>query len=424
MNPMKNHRTCCLIVLLSFGSLSNSYADEYRFVLSSASKNLGEKTFELSTEVPADLANRWTIRKRILHGGKQEGVGLITIDNGKIIVSVIPTRGMSILEVKDSKTGERIFGWDSPVKEVVHPNHIDFESRGGLGWLEGFNEWMVRCGLEFAGHPGKDKFINNTGDEAEMDLTLHGKIGNIPASEVELVVQKEAPHAVTLRGEVFERQFYGPKLKLETELSILPNSYTLTLHDAITNEGAGDQEYQVIYHTNFGVPILEKDAKVVVAAQEIWPMNDTAAAGILSFDRYGAPQVDFVEQVYLLTPHPDKNGNASAVLHDASRSRGASMTWSTESLPYLTIWKNTAALKDGYVTGIEPGSGFPFNRRIERHYGRVPKLAAGETVSFDVSFTFLPSNHDVYQAVAEIERLSTDIEPKIHTDPPENPFAE
>ena len=53
---------------------------------------------------------------------------------------------------------------DSPVKEVVHPSHIDLESRGGLGWLEGFNEWMVRCGLEFAGHPGTDQFINNTGD--------------------------------------------------------------------------------------------------------------------------------------------------------------------------------------------------------------------------------------------------------------------
>ena len=59
-------------------------------------------------------------------------------------------------------------GWDSPVKEVVHPQYVHLESRGGLGWLEGFSEWVVRCGLEFAGAPGKDKFITNTGDEAEM----------------------------------------------------------------------------------------------------------------------------------------------------------------------------------------------------------------------------------------------------------------
>ena len=37
-------------------------------------------------------------------------------------------------------------GWDSPVKEVVNPAFINLESRNGLGWLEGFNEMMVRCG--------------------------------------------------------------------------------------------------------------------------------------------------------------------------------------------------------------------------------------------------------------------------------------
>ena len=60
-------------------------------------------------------------------------------------------------------------GWDSPIKEVVHPKFINLESRGGLGWIEGFNEWMARCGLEYAGHPGKDEFITNTGDKGQMD---------------------------------------------------------------------------------------------------------------------------------------------------------------------------------------------------------------------------------------------------------------
>ena len=86
---------------------------------------------------------------------------------------------MSVYEVKQ---GDVRLGWNSPVEEIVHPKYIDLESRGGLGWLEGFNEWMVRCGLEFAGHPGEDTFTTNTGGEASMDLSLHGKIGNIPAA--------------------------------------------------------------------------------------------------------------------------------------------------------------------------------------------------------------------------------------------------
>ncbi len=82
----------------------------------------------------------------------------------------------------------------------------------------------MRCGLEFAGHPGKDNFINNLGDGAEMDLTLHGKIANIPSSHVEVVIDREPPHRIRIRGRVDERMFYGPKLELWTEISTEPGT--------------------------------------------------------------------------------------------------------------------------------------------------------------------------------------------------------
>lgn len=131
----------------------------------------------------------WTVQKYTLREGRKEGVDVIVVNNGKLTFTVIPTRGMSVAKVE---MGDIWLGWDSPVKEIVHPQFINLQSWGGLGWLEGFNEWMVRCGLEWARHPGKDKFINNTCDEAEMDLTLRGKVGNIPASEIEIVVDRAA----------------------------------------------------------------------------------------------------------------------------------------------------------------------------------------------------------------------------------------
>ena len=160
-------------------------------------------------------------------------------------------------------SGDLRLGWNSPVKEVVHPSFIDLESRGGLGWLEGFNEWMVRCGLEFAGHPGKDQFIDNTGSKAELDLTLHGKIQNIPASNYQVIVDPEPPHRIRLRGTVFESFFYGPKLKLVTEISTLPGSEEFQISDQITNEGSSFQEFQLIYHGNYGSSILEEGALIL-----------------------------------------------------------------------------------------------------------------------------------------------------------------
>ena len=73
---------------------------------------------------------------------------------------------------------------------------------------------MVRCGLEFAGHPGTDQFINNTGDLATLDLTLHGKIQNIPASSYEIIVDRDPPHRIRIRGTVYESFFTAPSSNL------------------------------------------------------------------------------------------------------------------------------------------------------------------------------------------------------------------
>ena len=49
---------------------------------------------------------------------------------------------------------------------------INLHDRDGLGWLDGFNELVVRCGLSWCGHPGLDKFVDGAGSEQEMRLTV------------------------------------------------------------------------------------------------------------------------------------------------------------------------------------------------------------------------------------------------------------
>ena len=402
-----------LAVLVGCGNGGNGP----RNVLTSATDNVraaGEWRIS-SAGFSYDTPAPWSVTRRTLHGGKQEGVELVTVDNGLLQITVIPTRGMSVLEVRQ---GDLRLGWNSPVKEVVHPSYVDLESRGGLGWLEGFNEWMVRCGLEFAGHPGMDKFTTNTGDTAEMMLTLHGKVGNIPASEVEVVVDPQPPHRIRIRGVIHERLFYGPKLQLETELSTVPGSDTFRIEDAVTNLGAFEQEFQLIYHGNFGAPLLEKGAKVLTPAREVAPMNAHAAKAVDRYPTYAGPTKGFVEEVYLVEPLADADGKALAVLHNAAGDRAASVRWSTTQLPYLTIWKNTSAVEDGYVTGIEPATGYPFNRSVERKFGRVPKLGPGQTRRFALDFGVHRGSKAVQELAAEVAKIQSGRQARILKNPP------
>ena len=378
---------------------------------------LGENNLlDRSTLHPGKIfAAQWSVTREILRGGKQEGVELLTLDNGKLQISIIPARGMGIFDVRSADVR---LGWDSPVKEIVHPSHVNLDSRGGLGWLEGFNEWMVRCGLEFAGHPGTDEFIDNTGNPSTLNLTLHGKIQNIPASSYEVVVDPSPPHRIRVRGVVYEKFFYGPKLKLVTEISSVPGSDTFQISDQITNEGAFAQEFQLIYHGNYGSSILEEGATVFTPARSVTPMNDHAAKGIGKWKTYLGPTPGFIEEVYLLEPLSDGESNTLALLANANRTLATSVRWNLSELPYLTIWKNTAAKKDGYVTGIEPATGYPFNRKVERKYDRVPMIQPGETRSFTLGFGIHQDEDSIQSILAEINELQKNSAVMINREPP------
>ncbi|MBU6400099.1 MAG: aldose 1-epimerase family protein [Verrucomicrobia bacterium] len=404
----------CLAMTLP-GILNAPGAEPFRQVLTSATDGVHLEGWQVSSrELDPQSPVPWSVQKHTLHGGKQEGVDVIVVDNGKLRFTLVPTRGMGVLRVEGR--GVRL-GWDSPVQEVVHPHYINLQSRGGLGWLEGFNEWLVRCGLEFAGHPGKDKFINNVGDQAEMDLTLHGKIANIPASEVEVVIDRDPPHRLRVRGQVNERMFYGPKFELWTELSTEPGADSFRIDDTVTNHGADDQELQVIYHTNYGPPLLQAGARFLAAAKRVVPFNARAAEGVAHYGEYAGPTKGFIEQVYCLYPYAEADGRTMVLLENAAADRAVSLRFSVEQLPYFTLWKNTTAVEEGYVTGLEPGTGFPYNRRIERQFGRVPKLKPGASRRFTLEFALYAGKAQVSRAAAEVERIQGDRQTQVDTEP-------
>ncbi|HEY0074317.1 MAG TPA: DUF4432 family protein, partial [Abditibacteriaceae bacterium] len=292
------------------------HSEPFRQVLIGAQENLRVETLEINSQDVTPDSSHWSIRKLTLHGGKQEGVDLIIVDNGKLQFTVVPTCGMSVLSVQ---SGDVHLGWDSPVKEVVHPAFINLQNRGGLGWLEGFNEWLVRCGLESFGPPGTDRFINDDGEEVTNELTLHGKIGNIPASEVEVVVNTAPPYRIRVRGRVEERAMFGPQLELQTEISTEPGSSTFRISDSVTNHSAQPQEFQLLYHVNYGPPLLEGGSTFVAPVAHITPINDYSAQDIENYAIYAAPTVGFREQVYCMQFLADAEGQTSVMLQNQAR---------------------------------------------------------------------------------------------------------
>ena len=350
---------------------------------------------------------KWSVEKVTLQDGLSEGVQKVGIQNGKMLLEVLPTRGMGIW--KAHAAGETI-GWQSPVRGPVHPKFVDLGEPSGLGWLDGFDELLCRCGLVSNGAPEFDK------ETGRLKYPVHGRIANRPAHAVELTVDSDKQE-IALKGIVEETRFHFTKLRMTSTITTKFNSTSFTVHDEIENFSASPQEIQMLYHINFGLPLLDAGSRVVVPAKTVVPRNARAASGIKTWDSYAAPEPAWEEMVYFLELNADAAGQTRTLLKNAHGTRGVSLVFNKQQLPWFSLWKNTTAEADGYVTGLEPGTNFPNPRSYEGEQGRVVKLAPGGKQVFDITLEIHTTAAEVKAAETAVAKIQAGKEPKIFTEP-------
>lgn len=410
------------VLLGSVCFASAACAKDRHFTLMRYGTRHVRRSFDFEARSSVGMAESWKITKRTYQPKNGPLVSLVSIDNGRIRVDVIPSRGMSLLAVYDSKSGARILGWDSRAKDSEEQNFAKFAQRRGFrGPRSGFNECLTRCGVRFDGHPGVDEFHAEAIEEPAADSSLHGRLSQIPATVVELTIEDNPVSRVRLYGMISPGGFAGPYLRLASELVIEAGSSTIELHDVIRNREETDQQYQLIYHTMFGAPIVDNGAVLHAAIREVRPMNEQSVAGLQTMMEYGVPLPDAKQEAFLVEPYADAAGNSTAVLHNADADLGVQLTWAVETLPYLTVWKNKIASVDGYVTGIEPATGFPFSERVERAYRRIAPIKAGGSKEFHLSMTVLNSSETVSAA---IERVPVNGPTNVISTPPNIEFED
>jgi hypothetical protein len=392
------------------------------FTLTDVSRGLWIDSFAINSD---DLGiapeTHWSVAKRTLRGGRRDGVDLIEVNNGSLSFSVVPTRGMGIW--RGQYRGDRL-GWDSPVRDgPVHPAFVNLLNWGGLGWLEGFDELLVRCGLENNGAPYEVRTAKADGSEARATFGLHGKIANIPASTVAVRIEAEPEPSITIEGHVDEAKLFSTQIRMATAITTTPGSNRLVVRDRFLNLGDTPGEMQVLYHWNFGTPYLEEGARFVAPIRTVVPRDTRAIEGLDHFDVYTAPTPGFAEQVYFFELHAGaERGRTLAMLRNRAGDRAVVLRFDPAQLPAFTLWKNTGGLRSGYVTGLEPATNYPNPRPFEQARKRVVVLPPGDTYEVETTLEVLDNAEAVATVEAEIGAMQARGMPTVHRKPVE-PFA-
>lgn len=368
----------------------------------------GDESFSSQHGPVLPGAPGWSVKKERLRGGPSDGIDVVTLDNGALKLDVLPTRGMGLWR---GECGGLRLGWDSPVKHPVHPARVNLESRGGLGWLDGFNEWLCRCGLAFNGPPGDD--------EDGTPITLHGRIANRSAHLVQLIIDPDDEGRLILEGTVDETSMFGTNLRLRSQVILPAGEPVVEIVDEVTNLGSRPQEYELLYHINQGGPFLGSGSQFHTPFREMAPRDARAAEGIDTWSRYAAPESGYAEQVYFFEPLAAGDGRSCVLLENAAADCGMAVRFQTDTLPYLAVWKNTQATADGCCTGLEPCTDLPNHRSYERRQGRLRTLNPGETETLQIEISLAGNASAVAAVREEIAAIQESSPPLIHQTPQE-----
>ena len=376
------------------------------WVLTDSAQGIHEPEFQTPGPQKDEDSPAYSIRRQTLQGGVREGVDTIVVDNGKLRFTVVPTRGMGLWK---AKLGKIPFGWKSPVKGPVHPNFVPVSEPSGLGWLEGFDELLCRCGLVSNGAPA-------FGPNGVLQYPLHGRIANLPAHRVE-VMTDDSTGELSVSGLVDETRFLFQKLQLKSTYKTKVGQNGLTIVDEVTNLSGEPAEAQLLYHINFGPPVLDAGAKVVAPVKTIVPRNARAAEGIANWESYAAPQAGFTEQVYFFRPGERRGRQDLRRAQECPRHRGGEPAVQHQAVAVLYALEEHATRSQRLCDGTGARHQLPQPASVRGRTRPRGEARSRASAKFELELEFLSDEASVAAAEQKVIALQGGAKPQVFNTP-------
>ncbi|MFP4505408.1 MAG: aldose 1-epimerase family protein [Cyclobacteriaceae bacterium] len=310
---------------------------------------------------------------------------------GGLRFKLLPDR---CLDIGEMFYGQHSLAWLSH-KGFTPPNDAAFQ---GIHWLRSFGGgFLTTCGLSNVGVPNQDAF---------GERGLHGDISNCPA-EVNVVIQPDltSPEPVMqISGIIRESRVFGPHLELRRKITALLGQASFRLQDEVINRGNETSPHMLLYHLNFGWPLVDEGASLLwkgawQAREEdspifregrdfrkcLSPLQDHAGAG---------------EDVAFIDPAADQDGYYQCGVHNQALGIALKMRFRKDQLPCLTNWQHWGQRE--YVTALEPGTNFPIGQARARQEGSLIMLEPGQSRHYDLHFEILDQQAEIENFLSHI----------------------
>lgn len=331
-----------------------------------------------------DPSQLFGIRDYRMIGSKADGMRAIDVYTSKgLSFTVMPDRGMDMANLCYRGTNLSFMSSTGLVGSRY------FQEDGAKGFLKNFNVgFLTTCGLTYMGAA-----CNDNGEE----LGLHGTISNTPAYEVSPRVKStEEAEVICLSGKVREARMFGENLVLTREISCASDGTGFQISDTVENRGFDITPLMLLYHINFGYPLLDEGNRLLLPSQKVTPRDAEAEKGLPEYTEISSPVSKYKEQVFVHDMLPDQEGNVTVGIANEKLPLMVAITYKKSQLPYFTQWKSMC--EGQYVLGLEPGNCHVLGRDRAKADGSLESINPGETKKFEIKV-------DIIEGLENIKKI-------------------
>jgi hypothetical protein len=326
------------------------------------------------------------IETSVLDNGPGRGTRIAWINTGTgLRYKVVIDRCM---DIADAFYNQHSLAWMNRTG-VTPPQPL---SHRGVDWLKTFGGGLLTtCGLSHVGGPEEDEF---------GERGLHGLISNTPA-EIQSIIQPD-PEAGNLRmsitGIIRETRIFGPSLELKRTISGEIGQPFIRVEDEVTNRGNTTAPHMLLYHCNFGWPLVDEGADIVWKGS--WRTRNEGSQKIFSegnnFRRVPAPMDEHNgsgEEVGVIDITAGPEGKCVCGLHNQQLGVAVILRFDKKQLPWLINWQHWG--RGEYVTALEPSTNPLIGQKEARKQGELIMLEPAEKRSYDLSIEVLSTEQEI-----------------------------
>ncbi|MFC1676763.1 aldose 1-epimerase family protein [Planctomycetota bacterium] len=271
------------------------------------------------------------------------------------------------------------------------------DANRGLEWLRSFGGGLLTtCGLTHIGGPESD-------DSEERGL--HGRVSNIPA-QIESIIQPDPAAGkldMSITAVIKQTSMFGPNLEMRRTISGRLGEAAITITDCVTNRGNTTAPHMILYHCNFGWPLVDEGTDIVWDGRYT---NFGSEQGKDIFNEKGdykkckkplESHRGFGEACASIDVTPDKKGFCTVGLVNSKLNLALMMSYKKKQLPCLTNWQHWGFGE--YVTALEPGTNPPTGQNLAREQNKLIELEPGESRSYKVKLSVLTDSCEIKKLI-------------------------